>query len=421
MSEPSKGFTQRQATVYVAVLGALVALNFMDRQLLAVAAAPVQQEFKLSDTALGLLTGTAFAVVFSAASLPVSWLADRVSRVGVLAVSSTLWALCTVAMGLVTGYQQLIVTRMSLALSESGAMPCAQSLIADYVPQESRGRAMAVFAMGITFGFMVGAILGGVLTDKYGWRNMFFIMGGFSLAVALLGAVTLPEPVRGQHALAGQAEGAIAGQGFRALLSKPTFQNMLIATCFSSIVASGEAAWIFVFVPRIFHWTTGQAAAVFGSIFALVGLAGTWMGGRWNDRLFKQDVRWPLWITATALALLVPGMLAGFFAPVVGFLYVTTSVNAFARTVTFAPALSTIQVLAPEGARARTAASFGAVGSLVGIGLGPLMVGMVSDALAPAMGDDSLRVGLGVLVVPQLLAAYFMWRASRTIGADIPK
>lgn len=417
MNETSRAVTPSRAMTYVVLLSALLALNLMDRQVLAVIAEPVKKEFGLTDTELGMLTGLIFAVVFSAAAFPVALIADRANRVWVLSLCATLWSMCTVLLGAAAGFQQIAVARIGLALGESGCVPCAQSLVADYVPPERRARAMAILAMGAPAGLVIAGVAGGILNDAFGWRVTLYALGGLSLAVALLGAWVLPEPAR-RTAGSGDMVPADDG-GFRALARKPAFRNLLVASAFYGIAVYGGLAWGTVFVVRYFGWTPGQAGAVLAPLGTVIGLSATWFGGWLTDRLKSRDVRWQMRVPSLALFIAGPATIVAAVSVSIPVLLVAASIEGTMRSMVLAPHAATLQGLAPNSTRARAAAVSSIVTVLAGMGLGPVIVGVLSDRLADYAGADSLRYGLLALAVPQALSALFYWRGSRTLATDL--
>jgi MFS family permease len=421
MQDDDEPLPQARATTYVVILSILIGLSMMDRQLLAVVAEPIKHDFNLSDTDLGLLTGTLFAVVFSVASLPVAWAADRISRTGILAVCATFWALCTAFVGASAAYANLAAARIGLAIGEAGCNPCAQSLIADYVPPERRGRAMAIYVMGGPAGLIAAGTLGGILNDQFGWRMAFYVLGGVSLLAAFVAAIVLPEPKRKREPLpvAIHAATVAVPRGYAALTAKSSFRFFIAGNAFVAIAIYGSLAWGTTYVVRFFHWTPGEAGAVVGTLGAVVSLGGVWLGGRMSDYLTIREARWLLWLPALGLLLASPCTVAAAFAPTILVLFSASAGEAFFRTLTLAPAAAALQRLAPNDARARAAATAGVVGTLVGLGLGPVLVGAISDGLAPQVGQAGLRYGLAAMVIPQLLAAYCFWRASQTLRDDL--
>ncbi len=395
------------------MLATLIGLSLMDRQILSIIAEPLKIEFGLSDTELGLLSGTIFALVFAVASVPIAWAADRISRTGILTVCATSWALCTIVMGSATGFVQLAAARMGLAVGEAGCNPCAQSLIADYVPAERRNRAMAIYVMGGPAGVITASIAGGMLTDAYGWRVALYVLGGISLAVALIAALILPEPKRKQIDASAPDHG-----GFLVLTRKPAFRYLIAANAFMAIAIYGSIVWSTVFIVRYYGWTPGEAGAIIGPLVAVVALGGTFLGGPAADYLARRDKRWQMWLPAIVIFLAIPVNVAVIFAPTIAILIVAISVENFFRPMSFAPLAAALQRLSPDGARARAAATAGVTGTLVGLGLGPTLVGALSDGLAPWLGAESLRYGLLSMIIPQLVAGYCCWRAAKTIDRD---
>ena len=421
MHDENEPLPKEQADTYVIILAVLIGLSLMDRQLLAVVAEPIKRDFNLTDTQLGFLTGTIFAVIFSVASLPLSWAADRISRTGILAVCATFWALCTCVVGAGTTYVHIAAARIGLAIGEAGCNPCAQSLIADYIPPERRGRALAIYVMGGPAGLIAAGTLGGLLNDQFGWRVAFYVLGAISLVAAFITAITLPEPKRKRGAMPVTIHAASIAvpRGYAALAAKPSFRYFIAASAFASIAIYGSLAWGTTYVVRFFGWTPGEAGAVVGTVGAVVSLGGTWLGGRMSDYLSTRDARWLLWLPAVGLLLASPCTVTAAFAPTVVWLFAASSGEAFFRTLTLAPAAAALQRLSPNDARARAAATAGVVGTLVGLGLGPLLVGAISDSLAPRFGNNSLQYGLATMVIPQLLAMYCFLRASQTLRDDL--
>jgi predicted MFS family arabinose efflux permease len=413
---PVTEYSAARLRFYLIVLTACWSLNMLDRQLLAIVAEPIKLELGLTDTQLGLLTGPMFAVLYSAAAMPIAWMADRWHRVRILAACAIGWSVLTGAAGFAANFTQLALARMTMSVAEAGCNPCSQALISDYVTPERRGRALGVYAMGVPLGLAAAGFVGGPLADAYGWRNTFLILGAVSLAVGLLVLFALPEPMR---RAAPRAEGVADDAGFKVLLKKPAFRHLMMAGAWGSVASYGALAWGIVFVVRFFDWTPGQVGAVFATIGAVSALIATWLGGYLGDRFAQRDVRWLAWLPAIALILVVPFGLVGSFATVVTILFLTSPTEAFLRSLTLAPGYALLQRMTPPDARARAAAMQSITATLLGLGLGPPLVGVVSDVLAPTFGADSLRWGLAALLIPQALAAFHFWRAAHTVRADL--
>ena len=394
----------------------MLSFNLMDRQLFAILAEPIKHEFALTDTQLGLLGGLAFAGVFAIASIPVAWLADHANRTAILTVCGTLWSLTTLATGVAGGFTQMLLTRVGLAVGESGCNPCAVSLIAGYVPPERRGRALAIYSISGTIGFLVVGVIGGGIADRYGWRASFLALGGASLALAFLAATTLPEPKRTPL-----PEGEVRRErrAYRQLLGKSSFRNLLLGAGYAGIATYGITAWANAFAIRYFGWTPGQVGLLFGVMGTVAGVSATLAGGVLSDWLSRKNTRWLMWLPAAAALVAIPFDIAGAFAAKISILYVTSPVGVICRTLPLAAVTAAIQRLAADDVRARAAATVGVLGTLAGLGIGPTVVGLLSDKLAPFFHGDSLRYGLVALVIPQALCAYHFLRASRTIAGEL--
>ncbi|MNS71709.1 Hexuronate transporter [compost metagenome] len=181
----------------LAILVFVYMLNFVDRQIIGILAAPLKQEFQLSDSQFGLLGGIAFASVYSTLAIPLAWLADRSSRVWIMTGALTVWSGFTALCGIAGSFGQLFLFRMGVGVGEAGGVAPAYSLIADYFPPNQRARAMAAFAFGIPLGTAGGTLIGGLLAAQYGWRTAFIVVGVIGVLVAPILRLTVRDPKRG--------------------------------------------------------------------------------------------------------------------------------------------------------------------------------------------------------------------------------
>lgn len=180
----------------LAVLVFVYTLNFLDRQIIGILAAPLKTEFGLTDTQFGLLGGIAFASVYSTLAIPLAWLADRFSRVWIMTGALAVWSGFTALCGMAGSFGQLFLCRMGVGVGEAGGVAPAYSLIADYFPPSQRGRALAVFAFGIPIGTAAGTLVGGLLAAEYGWRTAFIVVGMIGVVIAPLLLFTVRDPRR---------------------------------------------------------------------------------------------------------------------------------------------------------------------------------------------------------------------------------
>lgn len=396
--------------------------NFLDRQFLSVLAEPVRRELLLSDTQLGMLTGLMFALFYTVCGIPVAALADRTNRVRVMAVACGLWSLFTAACGLATGFGMLAAARIGVGIGEAGGSAPSYSIIADYFPPEQRGRGLAIYSLGVPLGTMVGAFSGGWIAAHYGWRTAFFSLGIAGLILAPLIPLVVREPLRGRmdsairprtaaHEMPPSLSGAI-----RLFLHSPTLMLTALAAGLTALILYGMANWIPSFLMRERGMQLSELATYFSIVAGLAMGIGTWLGGMIVDRLGE---RYP------AAYALVPGVAILLAMP---FLFGVTNATDWRVALAYlvapmvllnmylAPALAVMQNGVPPRYRATTGALLLFTLNLVGLGFGPLFVGMVSDALKPVFGNDSLRHALQWLAPFFVLASLCQFAAARALG-----
>jgi predicted MFS family arabinose efflux permease len=406
----------------LSLLLAVFACNFMDRQILGILLPAIKREFAISDTGLGMLVGPAFAVFYTTLGIPLAVLADRGSRRQLIVGSLALFSAMTAVSGLVTSFSQLLLARIGVGVGEAGTAPASHSLIADLYEPHERHTAMAIFALGPQVGTLLAFAFGGWLSQHWGWRLALLVAGAAGLLLALLTQATFPEVPRRVSDLARAASAGPASGGalvaVREMWAHPALRHLLVGASLASAVAYSVLAWTPSFLVR----SHGFGAATAGGLLALllggVGAIGTFIGGWLADRLSRHDPRWPLWIVALGLALAAPLWSATYLA--------RTSVGALAWMtgpallvgIFLGPTFALVQTLVDPRRRAVSAALLLFAANLVGYGLGPLGVGVLSDALAPRLGAESLRYALSGLSVVGIWAALHYARAGYALTAE---
>ena len=416
---PAESRARRRLTL--ALLLAVFALNFTDRQIIAILSEPIKREFGLSDAQVGLLYGLAFAVVYSTVGIPIARRADRANRARIITASLALFSLMTVACGLAVSYWQLVLARIGVGIGEGGTNPPSHSLIADLYPVHRRSTAMAVFALGPHAGILLGFLLGGVVGQLWGWRAALFTAGATGLALAVVTSRLLEEPSReSQHA--GARDGAAAPAvraSLRSMFRHPSMRHMFIGAALASVAAYAAIGWLPAFLIRSHGLGPAAAGTVLALLLGVLGGAGTLLGGVLADRLGQRDPAWRLRVVVVALLAVVPfwaaALLTGELAAAIAFLVVPTA----ALVVYLGPTFAMVQSLVEPTNRAFAAAVLLCVGSLVGLSAGPVLVGILSDALHATHGPESLRMALLVVVPLYLWAAAHYFAASRTLSADL--
>ncbi|MCH4269680.1 MAG: MFS transporter [Brevundimonas sp.] len=429
------------------VLGILTltyTLNFLDRQIIGILAAPLKEEFQLSDSQFGLLGGLAFALLYSTLAVPIAWLADRRSRVWIMTVALTLWSGFTALCGLTHSFVQLFLCRMGVGIGEAGGVAPAYSLIADYFPKAQRGRALSVFSLGFPFGTAAGTLVGGLVAANYGWRAAFLVVGGLGVFVAPLLWLTVREPNRGAldgesgQALVVANDPPIAAPRFAKvlayLLRKPSFWLLAFGATCCSVCAYGIGAWLPSFFIRSFGLTLSSTAFYYAALTFVGGVVGIWFGGYLADRLGRSSKgAYPL-VPAIALLIAVPCFILAMNTPtlVAAFMPGAPSGGWKALTLAFVvflaptalnvawlgPVSAATQHLVPASMRATASSLLLLINNLLGIATGIFYFGWMSDLLRPIFGEESLRWSIYSGMVFYLLAAALLFAASRTLTSD---
>lgn len=404
----------------LAVLSAGTALNFYDRTVMTIVLQPMKLALGLSDTQVGLLTGLAFAAVYSLLAVPVARIADRGFRVRVLTVALGLWSLMTVACGMATNAMTMFVSRFGVGIGEAGGMPSTHALIADYFPPNRRASALSVIAVASSVGATLGLAISGVVSDHFGWRMAFFVAGAPGLLVALVCAATVREPRTRDDA---RSIAAVPALPFRAALGQLAARRSYVFVTLGATIAGltfyAQQAWTPTYYIRSFGVTSGQIGVGFALVAGVPTMVGTLLGGTLVDRWTVRDNRAAVWVILFSFAASIPLSLAVYTSRVFGLALGASALAAFNNGVFVGPLWALIQGLAGERLRATATALYMMVAVLVGMSIGPLLAGMISDTLVPYAGADSLRWSMIVLIAPTALSLPLIAAAARTIRADL--
>lgn len=404
----------------LAMLLVVYVFNFIDRQIITILQEPIKREFGLADWQLGLMTGVAFALFYTVLGLPIARLADGgMPRTRIISVALALWSLATALCGAAQNFVQLLVARLAVGVGEAGCSPPALSMIADMYRREERGFAMGIYALGIPIGSMLGLMLGGWTASLFGWRAALAMIGLPGVLLAILFALTVREPMRGT--LATPVPRIASGASLRLMLGKPTYRQLLAAGSIASLVSAGVAIWFPPFFMRTHGMSMAQVGVSWGLVSGLSGIVGGLGGGWLIDRLGRRDPRYALWLPVAAMLIAFPFFLAALSAKsaqaALLFLIVPIAMN----SAWLAAFMALGQGLTPLAMRA-TIAAFGALTTnLVGIGIGPLLLGGLSDFFAMRTGSaaEGLRFSLLFAGAGYLWAAAHFYLASRQLSADL--
>jgi predicted MFS family arabinose efflux permease len=404
----------------LALLCLVYVVNFVDRQILSILLQSIKRDLQLSDTQLGLLSGTAFGIFYATLGVPIARLADRFSRKWVMTICLVLWSGFTALCGSAAGFGALLAYRIGVGVGEAGGSPPAHSMISDYFPPERRATALAIFSLGVPIGILVGFLAGGWLDQTLGWRRAFVFVGLPGLIVAAVVAIVLREPPRG-HSEGLTAAGASpsAMTVIRFLWRSRSFRHLSFASGLYAFVGYSVISWAPSFLIRSHGMQSGEVGTWLSLIIGVGGGVGVYLGGVAADRWAASDARARVRLPALAMAAAFP----------FGFFIYTTSSTALALALLTVPTLlggvyqgptfAVTQFLATPKMRATAAAVLLFMINIIGLALGPWATGWISDRLAPGFGADSLRYAL--LIVSCLLAwsALHFWLAGRTLLADL--
>lgn len=409
------------------LLALVFADNFVGRQILAVMVEPIKAEFGVGDTAIGLISGLAFAAVYALMGLPAGRLVDRMPRVRLLALSCLLWALATIACGWAGSFVALAVARMLVAISESPTTSASLSLIADLYPPQRRSFAISCFTAAPTFSSIIGLSIGAWVVEHYGWRSAFIALGLPALVFCTILAALVREPQRGRWDLTPHAPAhtALLGMGAEArnLWALPAYRCLILAGGLTTLSSYAVGMWNTSFLVRSHGLSLQHAGLLAGVICGISAGIGGLFSGWLSDRLCRRHPHWQVSIPVighlTALCALVPYLLGSDTlltrlgnVPIPAAM-LWCALYSFFAVWWVAPSYNLVTQLVPAARRGTAMALQTIVSTLLGVGVGPLLTGLLSDLLLPQFGQQSLRYALLLVNLPILCAVLLLLRTAR--------
>ena len=398
------------------------AFNYVDRTILSILQIPIKAELGLSDGQLGALTGLAFALFYATLSLPIARLADRYSRRWIIVISLVVWSAMTAMCGFATGFVSLLFFRVGVAIGEAGSVPASVSLIADSYGPERRATAMSTWGLALPIGLMIGYVCTGWLAEHLGWRLAFAVVGGVGVLLGPIVFVMIKEPPRGRFE-AGSAQGVVEpppplAEAVRALWGNKVFRYTVAAGMLHGFSQYSMMTWNAPFFTRSHGMTLGEVSLLMALLSGAAGAVGIYGGGWLSDRLVARDPRGRLWLKAGSVAAVVPFALVQYLAP-----STTVSIAAAAFTSAlmiayYGPILATTQSVVAPTMRAFSNAVLLLTFNLFGLGLGPWVTGLLSDALTGTFGDQALRYALAIVLIPSALSTLTFLYAARFQSTD---
>jgi MFS family permease len=405
--------TSRASLVLGLLLVAYI-FNYLDRQILGILAGPIITELKLTDTQFGLLSGPPFAIFYSMLGIPFAFLADRTSRSRVIAAAVGLWSAFTALCGTASSFWHLFAYRMGVGVGEAGGVAPSYALIADYFPPQRRARALAIFSLGVPIGLSAGTLMGAYIAAAVSWRAAFYAMGIAGIVLAPIMLLVVRDPPKP----AAIFSAAPIGQVFPMIAKKPAFWLIAFAASFSSLSGYGLAVWVPSVLERSFGMGLIGRGQFMGSVVFLGGCTGVFAGGWLADRLGTRDRAWYAKLPAIAWLVTAPTFAAGLLThnAILAwfFLLIPNALN----ILWLGPVIAAVQHLVPQRMRATASASFLLINNLIGLGVGPFLIGRLSDALKHSYGTEALRYAAVAVTSFYLLAALLMFLAASRLRSN---
>nr|WP_314463779.1 MFS transporter [uncultured Novosphingobium sp.] len=402
----STGTVRRTASprLVLAMLLLVYIFNFVDRQILAILAAPIQKDLGLDDAQMGMLGGLAFAMLYSTLGVPLAWLADRTSRSWVITGSMVVWSLFTALCGAATGFWHIFLARLGVGVGEAGGVAPSYAVIGDHFPSERRAFALSVYSLGIPLGSAAGVLAGGYVAARVDWRAAFVAVGLAGLLIAPLFKFVVRDQPRPAP---GMAPSVRFGEVAALLARKRAFWLLSFGAASSSMLGYGLAFWLPSLLQRSFGLDLVQTSWFIGAVLLIGGTVGVLAGGLLADRLGRADRAWYGRVPAMAYVVAVPLFAGGIWTSSVPLAFVLFLLPQALAYVWLGPVTSAVQHLVEPPARATASALFLLINNLIGLGGGIYALGALSKALAPVYGAESLRysmlLGLGLYLLAALL------------------
>ncbi|AMO67237.1 spinster family MFS transporter [Zhongshania aliphaticivorans] len=403
------------------VLTMVYSFNFIDRQLLAILQESIKADLGLKDAHLGLLTGFAFAAFYVTAGIPIARWADRANRRNIVALAVFTWSFMTSISGLAQNFAQLLLARIGVGVGEAGGSPPSHSMISDIFPPQKRATAMGLYSSGVNIGILFGFLLGGWLNEFFGWRVAFVVVGLPGILLAIIVRFTITEPMRGQsEARTASVTQAPLTEVLYVLWSRHSFRYLSMGAALNAFAGYATANWTASFMIRSHGMTTGELGTWLALILGLGGAIGVIAGGYISDKLSKRDKRWYMWMPVLALVVGLPFTAAAFtvdgkYMALACLIIPGIIMNSYLGNV-----IAMSHGLVGLSMRATASAILFFIINIIGLGLGPWSVGLLSDLLTPSFGGAALGMAL-LYIVPaiMMMSALFFYAASRNLQRDL--
>lgn len=402
------------------VLTIVFMFNFVDRQVMIILQEDIKADLALSDTQLGLLTGLAFAILYTTLGIPIAKFADTSNRKNILVVSLAFWSIMTVLSGKAQNFFQMMLTRIGVSVGEAGGLPPSHSIISDYFPPKERATAFSIYTMGIYLGIFVGFIGAGIIAKHYGWRMAFYALGIPGVLFAVFTYFMVEEPIKGRlDANSTALKDPTFSEVVQVVFAKKSFVYTALGSGFTAFSLYGMNNFMPSYLLRVYHLDLAEISIILGLSIGLGGIIGAFLGGRIADIKGMKNKKWYLYVP----------LFASLFSFIPAFIMLYTNNSTLALAMVFpyiliasafnGPIYAIGQSLVNAKMRAFTSAILLLFLNGIGLAFGPLTVGILSDYLEPTYGVLSLRYAISFIFLASFVAIFFYWKAAQYYEADL--
>ena len=412
-------FTPALRAYTVGLLTFIYTANYVDRQIVAILLQSIKLDMGLSDTQLGLLSGLAFAIFYATLGIPIAYLADRVSRKKIIIVSLSLFSVMTIICGFAQNFIQLLLARIGVGVGEAGTSPPSHAMIADMYAPNERATPLAIFALGINIGLLIAFLVGGWVNHHYGWRTAFQVVALPGLLLVVIAMFTLRDPPRGLSDGQEAQKAPPLGEVARYILHNKTLRQLIIGSTLVVTVGYGAIAWLPTYFVRVHAMTTIEVGQILALLIGIGGGIGTALGGHFADRLGKRDVRWNLWLIVILALVGLPFSVGAYLAIDATLAIILLAFPVSVGALYFGPTLAMLHTLVRPEMRSLASAILLFINNIIGLGLGPLMIGVLSDYFSTDYGARALPYAMVTSALLALWASVHLWLAASTLRADI--
>jgi MFS family permease len=421
-SAPPKRPLTRPAAYALALLTVIYALNFLDRTVINILIDPIKHTYHVSDAVMGFISGFGFVILYSLLAAPVARWADRSNRRNLISGGLVIWSGMTALGGVARNALQLTLSRFGVGIGEAAGTAPSMSMISDLYPGDQRSTAMAVYQLGPVIGGFLGSFVGGWVNQYYGWHDAFFVAGIPGVLVALLFRFTIREPKRGTAEVKKvDTSQQKLGETMRYMSRQTCYVFILIGFCFTTFTQFGFGTWVAPFLGRIYHLNTAQIGTYMGIIMAAGGLTGTLIGGYLSDWAGRKSIGWKIYVPAICSICAMPGVLLFVSARslplcLAGFVIVATL-----SPVHVGPVVAVAHSVVRVGMRAFATSVIYLVSELLGLGLGPYLIGVFNDHFQSRFGVGVIRYTMSTAALTTLIGGLLFVAAGRFLERDMAR